>query len=118
MVPVAPNLAKHFTSWPDPYSPPQGRLACRFARRYILAMKTVDQLLEEVLALPAPVRSRFARELEQSLEPDGVDLSPAEWAEAWGPELDRRAAELRSGAVKAVPWDQALEELRAEITAG
>ena len=80
-------------------------------------MKTVDQLLQEVLALPAPVRARFAQEIEQSLEPEGVDLSPEEWAEAWGPELNRRVAELRSGAVQAVPWDQALEGLRAELAA-
>lgn len=80
-------------------------------------MKTVDQLLEEVLALPESVRARFAQELNRSLEPDGVELSPEEWAAAWGPELHRRAAELKSGAVRAVPWDEALEGLRVELTA-
>ena len=54
----------------------KGTLATRCGERYVLPMKTVDQLLQEVLALPAPVRARFAQEIEQSLEPRASTSHP------------------------------------------
>jgi putative addiction module component (TIGR02574 family) len=34
---------------------------------------------------------------------------------AWRPELDRRADELESGTVKAIPWPQVYERLRRRL---
>jgi putative addiction module component (TIGR02574 family) len=78
-------------------------------------MRSVDQLLAEVLALPVSVRARLALELNQSLEPEGKDISPKEWEAAWAPVLDRRAAELKAGTVEAVPWGDAMRQLRTEL---
>ncbi|MBI4861553.1 MAG: addiction module protein [Candidatus Riflebacteria bacterium] len=36
---------------------------------------------------------------------------------AWRPELDRRADELESGAVKAVPWSEVHERLKVRLHA-
>lgn len=80
-------------------------------------MRTVDQLLAEVLALPASARARLALELNLSLEPEGDDLSPDQWEAAWAPVLDRRAAELEAGTVEAVPWDDVMRQLKAELPA-
>ena len=89
-------------------------LASAATSRYAFGM-TADDILEDALALPAAERARLTLELSRSLEPDGEELSPDEWARAWGPVLERRLAELRSGVVEAVPWDEAIARIRADL---
>ena len=73
-------------------------------------MATKDELLTDVLQLPAEERAEVAHRLLLSL-----DESPDEEnAEAeWTSELVRRAEDIRQGRVKTVPW----EEVEARISA-
>ena len=67
-----------------------------------------NQLLEaEVLKLPSHERARLAELLLASLDEDD------EIMEAWADVAERRYEELRSGAVKGIPADEVLAELRA-----
>lgn len=69
----------------------------------------VDHLIDEALALPADERSAVVLALIDSL--DGAD--EASVAETWAAEIQQRKADIRSGAVKTVPWSEA----RARISA-
>ena len=69
----------------------------------------VDHLIDEALALAPEERSAVALALLDSL--DGDD--GAEVNKAWADEIRRRKEELRSGAVQAVPWEQAKARLSA-----
>jgi putative addiction module component (TIGR02574 family) len=67
----------------------------------------VDHLLDEVLRLPAEERSALAVALLDSLE----SSDEAALQDAWRAEIRRRRDELRSGAVRAKPWDQVRQRL-------
>ena len=62
----------------------------------------VDHLIDEALALPPEERSAVALALLDSL--DGEDEAGV--SRAWADEVQRRREELRSGAVRAIPWDE------------
>ena len=64
-----------------------------------MASQAAD-LLTDALALPARERAKIAHELLLSLD-EGAD---ADAAEAWVAELERRAAEVRSGAITTEEW--------------
>ena len=66
----------------------------------------VDHLIDEALALPPEERSAVALALLDSLGEDEAGVS-----RAWADEVQRRREELRSGAVRAVPWDEAKARL-------
>lgn len=73
-------------------------------------MSTKLEVLEaEVLQLAAADRSHLLERLIASLDSD------PEVEEAWEREVDRREAELESGAVAAVPGHQAIDRLRARL---
>lgn len=73
-------------------------------------MATPLELLEaEALKLPAAERAAFAQVLLASLDED------AEIDEAWAQEVERRVAEIESGAVKGVPISGALAQVRAML---
>lgn len=77
-------------------------------------MPTSDELLIEVLKLPAQERARFAHELLLSLE----EASPEERRQvekAWGHVIMRRLEEIRSGKVKTIPAADALREIREDL---
>jgi len=59
-----------------------------------------SDLLTDALALPARERAKIAHELLLSLD-EGAD---ADAAEAWVTELERRAAEIRSGTTTTEDW--------------
>ncbi len=62
-----------------------------------------ETLFEQALTLGQGERAEFAARLLESLDglkQDGVD-------EAWNREIARRIAEIDSGAVELVPWEQA-----------
>jgi len=69
----------------------------------------VDLLEAEVLRLPPADRARLIERLIASLDTD------PEVEEAWAAEVDRRNAEIESGAVSMVPGPEALAELKAQF---
>jgi putative addiction module component (TIGR02574 family) len=69
----------------------------------------VDHLIDEALALPAEERSAVALALLDSL--GGEDEAAV--SQAWAEEVQRRRQELRSGAARAVPWEEAKARLSA-----
>lgn len=67
----------------------------------------VNRLIDEALALELAERSVLVMALLESLEQDTESGVQA----AWTDELRRRKADLRSGAVTAVPWSVARARL-------
>lgn len=70
---------------------------------------TVETLEAEVLQLPAAERARLVERLIASLDAD-----PAV-EEAWAAEVERRHAEVESGAVTLLPGPETLARLKAEF---
>ena len=82
---------------------------------FVAALNTV---LEQALQLSDDERGELIGQLLRSLEPaDGDDLTADEWVAAWSRELDRRAREVRDGAVELIDGDKALAGVRRSITA-
>ena len=75
---------------------------------------TRKELIEEALRLPPEARAALAAELIESLE--GVE--PDEDVEAaWADEIRKRLAEVDSGAVKPVAWEEARRRIHAAARA-
>jgi putative addiction module component (TIGR02574 family) len=70
---------------------------------------TVEALEAELLRLSATERARLIERLIASLDAD-----PAV-EEAWAAEVERRHAQIESGAVTPIPGPEALSGLRAEF---
>ncbi|HEV8605801.1 MAG TPA: addiction module protein [Tepidisphaeraceae bacterium] len=70
--------------------------------------RTQQQLLEEVLALPADVRAELAEKLLASL--DGPDVSAVD--RAWAQEAERRMIAIESGEMEVVDGAEILKMLR------
>lgn len=70
---------------------------------------TVEELEAEVLGLPAVQRARLVEKLIASL-----DVEP-DVESAWAEEVERRHAEIESGAVLLLPGAETLSRLRAEF---
>lgn len=70
---------------------------------------TIEALEAEALQLSAPERARLVERLITSLDAD-----PA-IEEAWAAEVERRNAELESGAVALISGPEALARLKAEF---
>jgi putative addiction module component (TIGR02574 family) len=71
---------------------------------------TSQQLLQSALALPEGARADLAAELIASLDPT-ID---ADYEAAWSDEIKRRLDLLDSGAVKAIPWQEARTRILGE----
>lgn len=71
-------------------------------------MKSIEQLIEEVLALPSASRALLADKLVESLE---FDIDPAIQT-AWSVEAKRRRDEIRSGTINPIPGVEALAQVR------
>jgi putative addiction module component (TIGR02574 family) len=69
----------------------------------------VDLLEAEALRLPPADRARLVERLIASLDAD------PEVEEAWAAEVERRNADIESGAVSLVPGPEALAELKAQF---
>ena len=67
------------------------------------------ELLKEALALPTEARAALAGSLLDSLDTHVDEDAEASWAT----EVNRRVAELDSGAVKTVPWVEVRHRLAA-----
>ena len=71
-------------------------------------MRSIEQLTEELLSLPSASRALLAEKLAESLE---FDIDPIIQA-AWTTEPHRRRNQIQSGAVQAIPGDEALAKVR------
>jgi putative addiction module component (TIGR02574 family) len=67
-----------------------------------------QQLFEQALKLPGLQREVLAEKLFASLHDEPVD---PEWEAAWRVEIERRIAELDSGAAKLIPWEEVKKKL-------
>ncbi len=73
-------------------------------------MPTQFEILEsEALKLTPADRARLAEHLIASLDEDN------EIEAAWGTEVERRIAEIESGAVTGVPFDEATKQARRAL---
>ena len=70
--------------------------------------KVADKLKHELLKLPAAERVRLAEFPFTSVDTDEADNLD----ELWEEELERRIADLDSGKVKPVPWEEVRNRLR------
>jgi putative addiction module component (TIGR02574 family) len=70
---------------------------------------TIEVLEAEALQLPAADRARLVDRLIASLDND------PEVEEAWAAEVERRNAEIESGAVTLLPGPETLAKLKAEF---
>ena len=69
-----------------------------------------QQLLTEALKMPLADRGRLAALLIESLEPDSEEDIAASWAS----EIRRRAAEIDSGEVTLLSWEEVRQSIRGE----
>ena len=72
------------------------------------------RLLEELLKLPETERARVVGELLRSLDSIEEPLEQADYDASWGVEIERRVREVESGAVVAIPWDEARRRISGE----
>jgi putative addiction module component (TIGR02574 family) len=73
-------------------------------------METQLEILElEALKLTPGERAALAQRLLASLDED------AELEEAWSIEIERRIADVESGAVRVIPISEALAQVRASL---
>jgi putative addiction module component (TIGR02574 family) len=70
-----------------------------------------EKLLDAALALPEEDRLQFVEALIVSLQPSNRPPFDESWREI----IKRRSAELRSGAVVAVPWEEVKRRARREV---
>ncbi len=75
--------------------------------------QTVAELFDAALALPEDERAELVDLLAESLEPSPSSLHPA-----WKAEIRRRAAELDSGQVKPIPWEEVDRKAQALLDGG
>ncbi len=71
-------------------------------------MRSIEQLVEEILALPNASRALLAEKLVESLE---FDTDPTIQA-AWTTEAKRRRDEIQHGSVQVIPGDEAFAQVR------
>lgn len=69
-------------------------------------LSTAEKIESAALQLPRSERARLAERLIASLDED------SEVEQAWAEEIERRVAELRSGAVETIPGEQVFAELK------
>ncbi|BAY94138.1 MULTISPECIES: addiction module protein [unclassified Tolypothrix] len=71
-------------------------------------MRSIEQLTEELLALPSASRALLADKLVESLE---FDTDPSIQA-AWATEAIKRRDQVRNGSVQTIPGEEALAQVR------
>ena len=73
---------------------------------------SAEKILEDALALPEDERRHLVKVLSHSLDTREVGLSPE-----WKAEVGRRIADVESGAVKPVPWDEVETRIKGVLGA-
>ena len=71
-------------------------------------MRSVDEILEDALALPVEARAKIAGSLIESLDEEDVDEQAED---LWSAEIARRIADIDAGRVKLVPWSDVRKRL-------
>ena len=61
-----------------------------------------QQVFDAAMKLPNAERSKLADKLSLTLDP----MADPEWQAAWGPEIDRRVAQVENGTAKLHNWDE------------
>jgi len=82
---------------------------CREEENMSLEMETVETLEAAALHLSPGERARLIERLIATLDTD------PEVEEAWAAEIERRQAEIESGAVSLLPGPETLAKLKAEF---
>jgi putative addiction module component (TIGR02574 family) len=72
--------------------------------------ETVAKLLEQLLELPSEDRRLIAEQLQGSLDAEQLPDDPE-----WRAEFDRRLQSVADGTAELIPWEQARDEIRAEL---
>ena len=72
-------------------------------------MADVTKLLQEAMTLPLDERARLAEELLASLDEMEHDVEAA-----WAAEIQRRAQEVRDGAIPGEEWRTVLQRIQGE----
>lgn len=70
---------------------------------------TYKEIVSEAMKLPPQERADLADRLWISVD------TPEAVAAAWDAEIERRAAQLDSGEVATIPFEQVIAELRAKL---
>jgi len=73
--------------------------------------QAAEEILQKALQLPEEDRERIGESLLRSVH--GDDESTFE--EEWGPEIERRIAEIDEGKVQLLPGDEVMARLRARF---
>lgn len=70
-------------------------------------------LFDSVMKLPIAERVALADQLMRALDEEPLtDAEMDATAELWAPEIRRRLAELESGAVQGIPWEEVDARIR------
>lgn len=72
-----------------------------------------QELLREVLALPAEDRADVAAELLASL--DDAEVKTADIEAAWAAEIEKRARRVLAGESQGIPWEDVRRRAEAEL---
>jgi putative addiction module component (TIGR02574 family) len=75
--------------------------------------QTVAELLQAALALPDRERAELAELLVATIPSPPSSLHPA-----WAAELRRRTAEIDSGQMRPIPWEEVRGQVQAQVDAG
>ena len=73
---------------------------------------TIEQIAEEALSLPSEARALLADRLVKSLDP----LEDGYIRQLWAAEARARRDDVRTGLVKTIPGQQALDRVRNSVT--
>ncbi len=73
---------------------------------------TVAELFAAALALPESEREELAELLAAT-----ISIPPSSLHPAWAAELRRRAAEIDSGKVQPIPWEEVRRQVQAQLDA-
>ncbi|MCI0332184.1 MAG: addiction module protein [Planctomycetes bacterium] len=72
---------------------------------------TSQEIIASALQLPLADRERIVEALQESLIDESIDHGPEEPADeveaAWGEEIARRIADIDSGKIMTIPWEEA-----------
>ena len=73
---------------------------------------TIEQIAEEALSLPSEARALLADRLVESLDP----LEDGYIRQLWAAEARARRDNVRTGLVKTIPGQEALDRVRKSVT--
>ena len=73
---------------------------------------TIEQIAEEALSLPSEARALLADRLVESLDP----LEDGYIRQLWIAEARTRRDDVRTGLVKTIPGQEALDRVRKSVT--